>query len=284
MNQNANDLRTQTLRLATGGTKPATTPDQVQITALIQAWLASLEEEDLAGLSPDSLASGLWEGFSTVAKGSQGSCHVQAYRYADGRGGSATALLIVNQDMPFLVDSIVIAMRKLRIASRAVLNAVLSVRRGTDKLITHVDRAQDGADPLESVVLCLLSDELSETDLAAITARIRMVAGDAAAVRRDAVALAEKLSVAAAGLGSVNADTQEVAAFLQWAGNGGFEPFGYAYYQILPGQRELRRDVASRIGVLQDPMHPVYDTCLAGIPEDSETVTSRTSALSVVLS
>jgi glutamate dehydrogenase len=41
----------------------------------------------------------------------------------------ATALLILNDDMPYLVDSIVMAMRKQRVAVGGVMNAVLPVRR-----------------------------------------------------------------------------------------------------------------------------------------------------------
>jgi glutamate dehydrogenase len=73
-----------------------------------------------------------------------------------------------------------------------------------------------------------------------------------------------------------------VAAFLEWAKNEGFEPFGYAYYVVKPGVRELERDIPSRIGVLQDTSHPVYGTCLANIPGDFDTLSKRPDALSIV--
>ncbi|MEG1056217.1 MAG: NAD-glutamate dehydrogenase, partial [Janthinobacterium sp.] len=71
-------------------------------------------------------------------------------------------------------------------------------------------------------------------------------------------------------------------AFLEWARNGGFEVFGYAYYRVKPGVRELERDIPSRVGVLQDTAHPVYGTCLANIPGDFDTLAKRDSALSIV--
>ena len=280
MIQDSNNVRTQTIDLMAADTQRRATPNDAQLVVLIQTWLTALAEEDLADIAPESLASILWETFGKLAVQAPGSGHIEPVLYADGRGGSATALLIVNQDMPFLIDSIVIAMRTLHIASRAVLNTVLSVRRDADSRITHVERALTGTDPHESYVLCLLSDALTPAAQAALIAAIRMVTTDAAAVHRDAAALNDKLL--SASIAPVSVDTEEVNAFLQWAGTGGFEPFGYAYYRITAGVRALQRDVASRLGVLQDTLHPVYGTCLAGIPEDSETVIARASALSVV--
>jgi glutamate dehydrogenase len=74
----------------------------------------------------------------------------------------------------------------------------------------------------------------------------------------------------------------EVAAFLEWARNEGFEVHRL---RLLPGEagaRELERDIPSRIGVLQDTSHPVYGSCLANIPGDFETLSHRGHTLSIV--
>jgi glutamate dehydrogenase len=271
------DLRTQTLALVNAN-KPAAAADQVG--ALISAWLGSLDDEDLAATRPENLAPVLWDGFSQVARRSVAGCQIAQMRYSDGRGGMATALLILNDDMPYLVDSFVMAMRKERVAAAGVMNAVLPVRRDDDGQAIAV--GEPGA-PLESYVLCLLAEDLSFDEQDKLTARIRMVANDAAVVHRDAVAMADRMTaVAATAAASGTPEGQEVAAFLEWAKNEGFEPFGYAYYMVKTGVRELERDVPSRIGVLQDTTHPVYGTCLANIPGDFETLSSRADTLSIV--
>jgi glutamate dehydrogenase len=270
-------LRTRTLALVNAN-KPAAAADQVG--ALISAWLGSLDEEDLAGTRPESLAPVLWDGFTQVARRTVAGCQVAQMRYSDGRGGMATALLILNDDMPYLVDSFVMAMRKERVAAAGVMNAVLPVRRDANGQAIAV--GEPGA-PLESCVLCLLAEDLPFDELDKLTARIRMVANDAAVVHRDAVAMADRMTaVAATAAASGTAEGQEVAAFLEWAKNEGFEPFGYAYYMVKPGVRELERDIPSRIGVLQDTAHPVYGTCLANIPGDFETLSTRADTLSIV--
>jgi glutamate dehydrogenase len=276
MKQMPHDLRTQTQELV-NASKPAS--DSGQVAALISAWVASLDEEDLAGIAPGSLAPILWDGFTQASKRTGSGCQIAKLRYADGRGGKATALLILNDDMPYLVDSIVMAMRKLRVTANGVLNSVLPVGRGADGVVTAVGQS---GDKLESYVMCLLAEDLSDTDLGVLVDRIEMVARDAAVVRRDKAAMMERFNSVAAESATHGEEGREVAAFLGWARSEGFEPFGYAYYQVKPGVRELERDIPSRIGVLQDTSHPVYGTCLANIPGDFDTLSKRADTLSIV--
>jgi len=279
MTQQSQDLRTHTLECVLAAvTSPAPATE-----SLIRAWLQSLEDEDLSGLTADCLASTLWEGFSRLAKWTpQEGCRTEALAYADGHGGKATALLILNPDMPFLVDSMVMAMRKMHIPSRAVLNAVLSVERADDGSIKHAEKAGNGGDSAESYVLCLMAEELTAQDLDALLGNIRMAAGDAAIVRSDAAALQAKMADVGAAAAMRDAGGQEVAAFLNWARSEGFEVFGYARYQVVSGQRELVREPGSALGVLTDKNHFVYGNCLAGIPGDFDTLAARKDTLSVV--
>jgi len=271
------DLRTQTLDLVTSQATPGATEP---VAALISAWLGSLDEEDLAGTAPQALAPVLWDGFKQAAKRTGQGCQIAQLRYTDTKGGMATALLILNDDMPYLVDSFVMALRKERVLAAGVMNAVLPVQRDANGVVTAVN--QPGA-PLESYVLVLLNDELAFEELDKLTARLRMVANDAAVVHRDAVAMGDRMTeVAAAASASNTPAGQEVAAFLEWAKNEGFEPFGYAYYVVQPGQTELARDIPSRIGVLKDTAHPVYGTCLANIPGELNTLAGRSETLSIV--
>jgi glutamate dehydrogenase len=268
------DLRTRTLALVNEN-KPTG-----QVTALIGAWLGSLDDEDLAGVSPDSLATILQDGFAQAAQRTAPGCQIAQMRYTDGRCGMSTALLILNEDMPYLVDSFVMALRRQRVVASGVMNAVLSVRRDASGAVVAVGEA--GA-PLESYVLCLLAEDLPQDELTALVERLQMVSRDAAVVHRDAVAMADRMSaVAAAAAAQGTPDGQEVAAFLEWAKNEGYEPFGYAYYFVKPGVRELERDVPSRIGVLQDTAHPVYATSIQNIPGDFEILSKRADTLSIV--
>jgi len=270
------DLRTRTLALVNeqktaGVTEP--------VAALIGAWLGALDDEDLAGVAPESLAAILQDGFTQVAQRTGPGCQIARMRYTDGRCGMSTALLILNEDMPYLVDSFVMALRRQRVVAAGVMNAVLPVQRDANGGVAAVGEA--GA-PLESYVLCLLAEDLPADELDALVGHLQMVARDAAVVHRDAVAMRDRMTAVAAASDQGTPGGQEVAAFLEWAKNEGFEPFGYAYYFVKPGVRELERDIPSRIGVLQDTAHPVYGTCLKNIPGDFEILSRRAETLSIV--
>lgn len=271
------DLRTQTLALVNEN-KPSDA--SAEVGALIGAWIGALDEDDLAGIDPRNLAAILWDAFAQVAQRTTPGCQIAQSRYADGRSSMSTALLILNEDMPYLVDSFVMALRRQRVVASGVMNAVLPVRRDDAGRVVAVGEA--GA-PLESYVLCLLAEDLPQDELAALVERIQMVARDAATVHRDAAAMADRMTaVAAAAAAQGTPSGQEVAAFLDWARTEGFEPFGYAYYFVKPGVRELERDIPSRIGVLQDTAHPVYGNSLQNIPGDFEILSRRDDTLSIV--
>jgi glutamate dehydrogenase len=280
MEQQVQDLRARTLELVMAG-QTDNGSQQPQVANLIRNWLDSLDEDDLTDISPDSLAAVLWDGFAEATKRSSDACQVSSLRYPDGRGSKATALLILNEDMPYLVDSLVMALRKKRVSVQAVLNAVLAVQR-IDGVVSQVERASGKGGSLESYVLILLAADLAGDELADLIKSLQMVAQDAAVVRRDSVALAEKLSSVGYAAGARGAEGQEVAAFMDWAKSEGFEAFGYGYYRINPGEAEMIRDLPSRLGVLRDVTHPVYGTCLANIPGDAATLNARPEILSVV--
>ncbi|MDQ2821181.1 MAG: NAD-glutamate dehydrogenase, partial [Pseudomonadota bacterium] len=128
MNDMSHDVRSQTMALiqANASTSPGANP---QVPVLAQAWLSALDQDDLAGTAPASLAPALLEGFAQAATRNAPGCQIATIAWSDGRGENATALLVINDDMPYLVDSIVMAMRKEKVAVAAVMNAVLPVRR-----------------------------------------------------------------------------------------------------------------------------------------------------------
>ncbi|HVL74550.1 MAG TPA: NAD-glutamate dehydrogenase domain-containing protein [Noviherbaspirillum sp.] len=274
----AKDLRSEALKRAYG-TDEAKAP----VPALAAAWLNAVEDEDLAGLDAAHLVAPLRDGFPRVDcwRTSDG-CRIESFDYEDGHGGTASALLVINPDVPFLVDSIVMALRRLQMPSRAVLNAVLVTERDASGQIISAAKAGRTRGEHESYVLCLMSEALGEQELEALKAAIRMAAGDAAVVCRDGPAMQAKMAQVGATAASRDASGQEVADFLDWARNGGFECFGYARYHIVPGQRDLVREPGSAVGVLADRGHPVYGNCLAGIPGDFDTLSSRRETLSVV--
>jgi hypothetical protein len=106
--------------------------------------------------------------------------------------------------------------------------------------------------PLESYVLCLLAEDLPRKSWRPWSRACRWSRAMPPPCTATTVAMGDRMTaVAAAAAAQGTPAGQEVAAFLEWAKNEGFEPFGYAYYVVEAGQPNWR-DIPSRIGVLQD--------------------------------
>jgi glutamate dehydrogenase len=108
------DPRTQTLALVNENKPGDASPEAA---TLIAAWIAALDDEDLTGIDPHALSGILWDAFPQVVRRTEAGCRIAQVRHGDGRRGMATALLILNDDMPYLVDSFVMALRRRRVAS-----------------------------------------------------------------------------------------------------------------------------------------------------------------------
>lgn len=75
------DLRTQTLAVINAHQPQGA---NAQVGALIGAWLNALDDDDLAGTAPDSLATVLLAGFAQAATRSAPGCQIAQLRYSDG--------------------------------------------------------------------------------------------------------------------------------------------------------------------------------------------------------
>jgi glutamate dehydrogenase len=285
MNQ-TQEIRAQTLAIV----QAQYAQNNPSVSTVLEAWLTSLEEDDLSGILPTSLASVLWEGFTNCADWTpvQG-CKIDTLAYQDGRGNRATGLLIFNPDMPYLVDTIVMALRHQRVVARAVLNVVLAVHRDANGKVLQVGKAKafkDSKVSLESIVFCLLDEQLKEAETNQLLEHLTMSIADAATVHHDAHAISETMLEMAEVVEACANDGLEAAEFLRWADKIGFETFGYVYFAVQPESKvkkmELKRDVSSALGVLKNKSHPVYGDCLRSIPGDYDTLNNREDTLSIV--
>eukprot|EP01034_Spumella_vulgaris_P023484 gene23484-29702_t len=271
------DLRSRILALV--GERLMALGEGNRVHALIAAWLELLDDEDLLALEPDVLSSLLCEGFARAAIREYGHCLVVSMRYASGKGDMLTALLIVNDDMPYLVDSMLMAMRRQAVPAAAVMNAVLG--GGSDGGSGSTSAGLADAKP-ESFVLCILNEELAPAALLELESRLVMVADDAAAVNRDAAAMDGMLSSIARSVAVQGAEGREVHDFLEWARADGFVPLGYAYYTVNAARAVMDCDASSRIGTLRDGANPVYGDSLKTIHSDVDSLLMEPEILSVV--
>jgi len=170
-----------------------------------------------------------------------------------GWESSHSVLQIVNDDMPFLVDSVSMALASHDVLIHALIHPTLEVardpgghvlalgERGRHESIIHIEiDRQSEASELRQI----------ETSVLAALADVRVCVRDWAAIRDKMVACAEGFSTAVLPIS--DAARQEAQEFLRWVADDHFTFLGYREYEVTTdgGEEVLRASAESGLGLL----------------------------------
>jgi glutamate dehydrogenase len=174
---------------------------------------------------------------------------------APGAAGFATVRTVMD-DMPFLYDSVGMAVRAAGVSIDWTVHPVLRVRRDEGGALTEVTGVAGtglGGDP-ESLIHVECEALARPEDYAALEARLREALGelrqcvaDYKAMRARATALIERLDTVPAGADA--AEFREAQEFLRWLDEGRFTFLGYSESRVGKSGFEDRRDAA--LGLLR---------------------------------
>ena len=251
---------------------------------------------DIAGRSPRDLAGAALSLWHFAGRRRPGQAKIRVYNpeaTADGWTSPHTIVEIVNDDMPFLVDSATAAINAGDRVVHLVIHPVVTVERdpgGRLREIGEVDGRDIGEPPglRESWMQIEISRELDPANLALLTqslagvlADVRAAVGDWGAMRQTLRALLDELPgppaapVAPAELG-------EVQDFLRWLDDDNFTFLGYREYDF-DGAAEPARPA---LGILRDPGYPIFDGLrdLSALPPDVQDFIRRRELLIVTKS
>ncbi len=180
-------------------------------------------------------------------------------------GSPHTRIMLITEDMPFLVDSIGLVLRDAG-ATHLIIHPLLSVRRDKRGRLTRIAATTDRTGLIESWQLYEIDRELDAECLTALERRlrtaltdVRAAVADWAAMRAQATALATALAATLAaarakpGEASHHADWQEAGHLLRWMSEDRFTFLGYRYYRLRRGKQQdsLETDLASGLGILR---------------------------------
>ncbi|SEP29021.1 NAD-glutamate dehydrogenase [Trujillonella endophytica] len=196
-----------------------------------------------------------------------GSATVEVVR-RDGADRSRSVVLVVTDDMPFLVDSVTAEVVRQGFRLEHVVHPVLVVRRDAAGRIGAVcdsaDPAECGPDALlESWMAVVLDGPLDDEarddlveGLRTVLADVRAVDEDADRMRARALVLADRLDeLPPAATDDPEQDPAEVAALLRWLADGSFVFLGARDVDLPTGRaRTVRAVPGSGLGMLRsDP-------------------------------
>ena len=237
--------------------------------------LATRDPADLCGA-----ALGLWR---FAARRPPGMAAVRVYHpQAEGRSSPHTIVEIVNDDMPFLVDTVAATIGAARGEIRLAIHPVLSVARDADGALAALDPASGGQ--RESWMQIEITRVSDAAEQAALAARLEAALGDVRAavtdwpaMRATLRALATALPQEAAGL-PVN-ERAEGDEFLRWLGDDNFLLLGYRDFPLAAGAAPAR----PALGILRDDKSPGFRALhdIAALPADVQEYLRRRELLVV---
>ncbi|MDX2155563.1 MAG: NAD-glutamate dehydrogenase [Hyphomicrobiaceae bacterium] len=226
--------------------------------------LASTGADSLADVPPVALAREAAAAFAAMAMRPRGQ-HAVTTRTSEIVAGGVV-VQIVNEDMPFLLDSVLAEVQARGLYVALVLHPILKVERSEDGALIAVTGAGDagwGDGRQESYIALHLvprGGPLSEARREELAAAVSGILDDVRLVVVDWKAMLTRLSGAIQELSqapvTVTADAlDEQLAFLAWLAEGNFTFLGTRDYQLegAPETGELVTSDSAGLGLLRDP-------------------------------
>jgi glutamate dehydrogenase len=178
-----------------------------------------------------------------------------------GWKSSHTIIEVIVSDMPFLVDSLRIALSRLGLSPHLMLNSPINIIRDKNNQITQLAAAVDKSLKSTSVEAVFFIEVDRQTDqkvLEEITQEIHSVVNDIAITVDDWQAMRTRLGeliteIAEAKLPCSINDHDDALEFLKWMLNDNFTLLGYRSYDVkaLKGDMALSANVASSLGLMK---------------------------------
>ncbi|MDP1900743.1 MAG: NAD-glutamate dehydrogenase [Rubrivivax sp.] len=233
------------------------------VEGLVGEYLRQLDADDLAECAPEDLCGALlshWQFGMSRASGRPKVRVISPSVAEDGWASRHTVIEVVNDDMPFLVDSTINEINRQGLTLHLILHPILAVERGADgRLLAIRPRPQAPEAPRESwmhIEVDRLVDPQQRSDLAA---GIERVLADVRAAVEDWKPMGERLRAVIKELEAapppMPADQlTEHRAFLEWLADNHLTLLGYRQHELVreKGKDALRLVAGSGLGLLRE--------------------------------
>ena len=240
-------------------------PDQAaRLEAFIRIYYGSVAAEDLLERGVGDLYGAALGHLNFGSRRTQGEPKVRVYTpqlEEHGWTSTHTVVEIVNDDMPFLVDSVSMELNRLGSGVHLIIHPVVRVRRdGEGRLLDVLPHDAEADDcGLESFIHAEIVRETDPAHVEQVRAGLERVLADVRAAVEDWPAMVERGREVVADLAEhpppVEAEElAEATALLEWILDHHFTFLGYHEYDLVnvDGEDALRRVPGTGLGILRD--------------------------------
>jgi glutamate dehydrogenase len=231
--------------------------DRVQ--QLCASLLCDAHPEDLANLDPEILAEAIRKTSDALASHSKGSSIVQAEMIHDG---DWCIVSVVNENMPFLFDSVMGEINDLSHSVGLVVHPILDVKHDGSAFAV-VDKSRPGLAREETIrtsVIHVLLHDMTTESATALEASLNQIITQVKSAVRDWPAMLDRLDSVMQELRTgilpvKKSDAEEALAFLEWLRDDNFTLLGIREYDYKGGEArgQLVRADQPGLGILSDP-------------------------------
>ncbi|HJV72468.1 NAD-glutamate dehydrogenase [Ideonella sp.] len=225
--------------------------------------LRQLDADDLADRTPEDQCGGLLSHWQFGASRTPGKPRVRILSPTVAEHGWAsrhTVIELVNDDMPFLVDSTSAEINRQGLTLHLIVHPIFLVERAADGALTAIAPGTDAAPGVRESWMHIEVDRLVDAQQKAeLVAGIERVLGDVRAAVEDWRPMVARLHEAIAELGRAPAAlpaalVAESRAFLEWLADDHLTLLGYRQHELvdLDGDSALRLVPGTGLGVLRE--------------------------------
>ena len=180
----------------------------------------------------------------------------------NGWKSSHTIIEVIVKDMPFLVDSIRIALNRLGLSPHLMLNSALKLVRGENKHITKLASNVDTkfkATSVETIFFIEIDRQSTKEELDTIKDELLSVVGDITLTVNDWQPMLQQFNhiiddIKKAKLPGSQKVKDDTVEFLSWLASNNFTLMGYRSYDVtaVQGDIKLEANINSSLGLMKN--------------------------------
>jgi len=262
-----------------------------RLETFIRQYLANVPPGDFENYSVSGIFNLVREHWDFAAKRSRRKPSVRVYtpNVADnGYQSDHTVIEIINDDMPFLVDSVTAAVNERGLTAHLIIHPIVKARRDkAGRMIEVLTPGQADADSMMESYIHLQISEQPKSRFVEIRRQIENVLTDVRAAVEDWRPMRERMAGVIEELeiepkGMHPEDCYEVREFLRWIHDNHFTFLGFRDYDLSGSGKnvKLKPKPESGLGVLRDASASVFDVP-PSLPADVRAFLTKPSRLLV---
>ncbi|WP_372857536.1 NAD-glutamate dehydrogenase [Pseudoalteromonas sp.] len=229
-----------------------------------KALYSNMSKEDLANRNDSDLYGAALSLWNSLEKNISDNAVIRVFNpevAKDGWQSSHTIVEIIAKDMPFLVDSVRMAMTRENIASHLLLHSPLKIQRDKNEKISGLSslKAEQESTSTKTVFFIEIDRQTDASVIESFKKELESVLVDVSVAVEDWQPIREKLISVSKNLPKSHKDKndneiKETVEFLDWLVKDNFTLMGYRQYELSPvqGDFQLKGKMDTSLGLMKN--------------------------------